>query len=96
MEIPEPLKQKYNVNDNVAKSTNNNVIVNVTEGDVNRIAEKLCDRLNNPSGRLYYCKVAWELPESSIWKNLETALTGKDPKKYFTWLCNRELKKGNR
>lgn len=78
-----------NVNDNVKKTLKNNVIVN--ESEVNLIASKLSDKLNNPNGRLFYCKVAWQLPEAQIWSNLELALTGRDPKRYFSWLCKREL-----
>lgn len=82
-----PLKKH---NDNVSNTKTNNVIVNETQ--VNLIAEKLIRELGNPSGRLFYCKVGWKLPEASIWNNLELAQTrGRDPKVYFSWLCKREM-----
>lgn len=92
MESLQSIIQSNNDIDNVAKTINNNVNDNVTEFKVNHIAQTLTERLNNPSGRLFYCKVGWSLPESKIWTNLEIALEkGKDPKKYFSWLCKKDM-----
>lgn len=65
-------------------------------GEVRHIAQKLCDRLNNPSRFKYYCKLAWHLPESSIMLNLELSENGKSPQRLFTWLCEDDLKNGSR
>lgn len=85
-----PLNHRYNVIDNESKTLTNNVIVNVAQADA--IADKLARALNNPDGRLFYCKVAWRLPEARIWNNLEIAQTGRNPRNYFTWLCKREMR----
>lgn len=77
-------------NDNVNKYLNNNDIDNVDKSKcVDLIADKLVSLLNNPGSRIYYCKVAWSLPESVIWNNLEQAQAGKSPSRLFTWLCQR-------
>lgn len=75
------------------KVLNNNVIVNDKEARVDRIADRLIEKLNNESGRLFYCKVGWSLSEAQIENNLEIALKGKDPKRYFTWLCMKDMGK---
>ena len=59
---------------------------------VDLIADKLVLALNNPDRRAYYCKVAWQLPESAIWNNLEASTKGKSPAKLFTWLCQRDMR----
>lgn len=59
--------------------------------EVRSIAQKLSDKLNNPSRFEYYCKVAWKLPEHRIWINLEIALTGNSPARYFSFLCSKEM-----
>lgn len=77
-------------NDNVSKTNNNNV--NDNEQAKNLIAQKLVDKLDNPDGWLFYCKVAWRLPENIVWSNLELAQDkGRDPKVYFSWLCKRSM-----
>lgn len=85
MNLPSSLIKRYNVNDNVPKVLNNNV------NDIDNKADMLVARLNNPDSREYYCKVAMRLSEAQIIRNLETALRGNDPQRYFTWLCNREM-----
>lgn len=84
MQIPEALLNKY-YNDNVKQNINNNVI------DIENKADYLVSKLNNPESRPYYCKVAMNLSEADIARNLEIALTGRNPQRYFTWLCNRQL-----
>lgn len=79
--VNEVNKLTNNVNDNGGR----------TEAEVNAIAQKLVEKLGNPGARLFYCKIAWKLPESTIWRRLETAESGKNPAKYFSWLCSREL-----
>lgn len=81
-----------NVNVNSPASSSNNVNVKRL-GEVQQIAQRLCDRLGDPDSYQYFCGVAWKLPESVIWYNLEQAEKGRSPKKLFTWLCNGSMKK---
>ena len=92
--LREQINRRYNVSDSVINSVNYNDIVksNKTETEVNLLADKLAKQLNNPSGRLFYCKVGWKLSEATINRNLELALKGNSPARYFTWLCKRDLK----
>lgn len=83
MFIPDNVLQKYN--DNEKKIINNNVNV------IDSKADYLVTKLNNPDSRRYYCKVAQKLTEADIARNLEIALSGRNPQRYFTWLCNRQL-----
>lgn len=62
-----------------------------TINEVRAIAEKLCQRLNNPTRFNYYCKLAWHLPEQVIMQNLEMAEAGQNPQRLFTWLCQTSL-----
>ncbi len=90
-------------NDNVNDSfplENNNVNDNVgprcdcdRKFDVDNIANDLVRRLNNPSAINYYRKIAWRLPPSVIYDNLERAQHGKSPVRLFTWLCQASLKR---
>lgn len=73
--------------DSEVKNTNTRTLV-----EVRQIAQKLSDKLNNPSRFDYYCKVAWRLPDSKIWSHLETALAGRDPIRYFSFLTNMEMR----
>lgn len=77
-----------NVNDNVNLKNN----INDNEKKVNYLVDNIMVKLNaKESSRLFYCKVAWKLSESIIYNNLELALKGNDPQKYFTWLCKRYM-----
>lgn len=61
--------------------------------DVQRTATKLVDTFNDPDSFEFYCKVAWNLPESMIWNKVELAKVksrGK-PAAYFTFLCKLEM-----
>lgn len=80
--------ESHNVNDNV-KYTNKHA----KSKKVDDIADQLVTIFNNPQGRRYYCKIAWKLPESVIYQNVEqTRAEGvSDPKKLFTFLCQRVL-----
>ncbi len=83
------IKQTMN-NDNVVSKRNNND--NVTKADqVDYIADKLVERLDNSISRSYYCRVAWNLSEAKIMNNLEVALKGNNPQRLFTWLCQKDL-----
>ena len=68
-----------NVNDNVSRSPN----------QVDAIADRIMKKLSATDNRAFYCKVGWKLSESVINSNLEQALKGNNPQRYFTWLCNR-------
>lgn len=59
--------------------------------EVQSIASRIADKLNNPLSFKFYCKVAWKLPKYMIWQNLEQALTGKNPRAYFTFLCKLNM-----
>ena len=60
---------------------------------VELLAGKLVGLFSNPGSFHFYCKVGWKLPESKIWDNYEAATATKtgDPRKLFTWLCNRDM-----
>lgn len=72
-------------------NTNNVKRYNVNK--VREIAYKLSDKLNDPNSFKYFCKVANKLPESVIWSNYEQSISGRNPKAYFTFLCNLEMEK---
>lgn len=95
-EIQQILQHRFpNVNVNSPRSSSNNVNVKkLTE--VQAIAQRLCDKLSDPNSYQYFCGIAWKLPESVIWYNLEQAEKGRTPKKLFTWLCNQSMKKAPR
>lgn len=78
-----PISQTLNVNVNKLKTNNVNV---------SSIATKLVEKLDDPKSYRFFCKVARSLPESVIWVNLEQAMTGKNPKAYFTFLCQMSMK----
>lgn len=80
--------------DNVKKRLNNNVNDNVarTSRQVDEIADRVMEKLQTKDNRAFYCKVGWRLSEALIYSNLEVALSGNDPQRYFTWLCNRQMK----
>lgn len=79
--------------DNVKENLNNNVNDNVarTPRQVDDIADKLMNRLGATDNRAFYCKVGWKLSEALIWSNLEVALSGNSPQRYFSWLCKRQM-----
>jgi hypothetical protein len=80
------------VNNGIYRVNNNEQCSNDTKKTkVDVIATSLVDKLNNPDSRKYYCKVAYKLPENIIWLHLETALKGRSPQKYFSWLCNKSM-----
>lgn len=58
---------------------------------VETIAKKLVDTFDNPDSYRYYCMIAYKLPENVIWNHVESAMTGRNPSKLFTWLCTRSL-----
>lgn len=81
---------------NVKKNLNNNVQCNnVTKEQILR-ADRLADRIQSSlnadiTSRPFYCKVAYALSESQIINNLEQALRGNNPQRYFTWLCKKDM-----
>lgn len=84
-----PLNNSMN-NDNDSNNINNNDNVSKSK-QVDLIADKLSQELNNPVARPYYCKVGYRLSEAQIWNNLETAQRGRNPQRLFTWLCQRDM-----
>lgn len=99
------MEQVKRVLDTYATLNNDNVInININNNDnvkiqqkfeksrkVEIIAKKLVDTFDNPESYRYYCKIAYSLPENIIWNNVESAMTGRNPQKLFTWLCSRSL-----
>lgn len=86
-------KNLNNVNNVKANPANKKVAYGYNVTDVRRIADTLVEKLNDPNSYKFFCKVAWQLPENRIYLNLEQALSGKNPKAYFTFLCKLELSK---
>lgn len=73
---------------------NVNNVKTIKTKNVNNVkykAQTLAERLDDPGSLNFFLKVAWHLPESVIEANLEQALKGNEPRKYFTWLCKRSL-----
>lgn len=58
---------------------------------VERIAQDLCDRLDNPGAYKWYMKLAWYLSPSVLYGNLVIAKGGQTPQKLFTHLCKKSL-----
>jgi hypothetical protein len=83
---------RYNVNVKKTLKNNDNVY---QRNNKDFIADKLVEALNNPEAREYYCKVAWRLPEATIWNCLETAVRGNHPAKYFSWLTKQQMEATN-
>jgi hypothetical protein len=110
VEIPASLRAKYtkpsnnvidneyinNINTNNNDNDSNNKYIYKTNviDNVDRIADRLVEKLHNPGSRRYYCLVAKTLPENILWSNLELAMRGRSPQRYFTWLCQRSLQEG--
>lgn len=64
--------------------------------EVQSIAGRIAEKLNDPQSFRFFCKVAWRLPEYVIWANLEQAMTSKkNPKAYFTFLCKLSMQTAN-
>jgi len=88
-----PISQVLNSNNNVTmliKTKNNNVTMNnVDHLKVDYIANKLVELFSNPVAKNFYCKVAYKLPEGTIWDLVEQSKTGDYPVKLFTWLCKQ-------
>lgn len=84
-----------NIDNVVLRIKTNNVNDNVhhkTEKQVNAIAERIRSKLNGTDTNMeFYYKVGWGLSESVINNNIEQALKGHDPQRYFTWLCKRNM-----
>lgn len=100
------MNQSYNVNDNEDQfdtnhngNNNDNVSKKYAQAKkVDRIADSLVTRFNNPIYRGFYCRIAWELSESRIQQNLETATlavktNGGNEGRLFSYLCKQDLVK---
>ena len=83
-------------NDNVSRFSKSNNDNNNVRGfkralSVEATAMQLVDKLKSPGSYKFYCKVAYVLPERTIWLLYEQAITGKKPGALFNWLCRREM-----
>ena len=86
---------------------NNNIITNNINNDnvsnkekyeastkAESIARSLTAKFNSEDSVLFYCKIAYALPEYKIWLNYEKATTSKgvkDPARLFNWLCRKDM-----
>lgn len=98
--MAEQMMSSYNVPNNAIYKVNNNVNNEDNGSNVKFIkrADRIADQLEAKLGggeksRPFYCKVAYELTEGSIFSNLELALKGRSPQRYFTWLCKKSMNK---
>lgn len=86
----------YGNNDNVNVRGNLKHNDNVNDIDkakmVEMIAHDLADKFHAQDSFPFYCKVAYSLPEHTIWSNYEQSLKGRSPGKLFNWLCRRDMK----
>lgn len=93
--ITTPKRVNLTPNINITTNTINNTNVDkyAKSKEVELLAGKLVGLLNSPGSFHYYCKLGWKLPENIIWNNYEKATSAKnaDPKRLFTWLCNKDL-----
>lgn len=95
------MRRSHNDNEATTQETRNDNDNNIDNDRyararmVDRIADQLVIRFNNPDFREFYCKVAWKLSEARIWANVETAMEaatkkGTQPGRLFTYLCKRD------
>lgn len=72
---------------------NSNLNLNIEKYSKLRLKEEIADKLviqfNNPDFRGFYWNVANKLPEGTIWNLVEQASKGKNPSRYFTYLCKK-------
>lgn len=81
-----------NVNDNVHKvNLKNNVNDIDRHKRVEMLAYQLVDKFKSGDSFAFYCKVAYSLPESTIWYNYEQSLKGNSPARLFNFLCRRDM-----
>lgn len=66
---------------------------------VEMIAQSLVDKLHTPDWFPFYCKVAYALPEATIWRLYEQATSeqarkkpGHNAARLFYWLCDRAMR----
>lgn len=82
-------------NESFITETNNeqwNNVLKITDKIADSKADYMMNRLQANDNRKFYLKVAWRFPDHVIQSNLELALSkGRDPKKYFSWLCKRSM-----
>lgn len=87
--------QGNNDNVNGLQTTNYNVNDNGSKYDKGKQVEFIADRIiqklsANEKSRPFFCKVAYKLPEATIWNNVESALKGRNPVGLFIYLCKRD------
>ena len=74
-------------------NTSNNTNIAYSHADARKketIADRLVSIFKNPQYKEFYCRVAWKLSEATIWQYVEEALDkGRDPAKYFSFLCKK-------
>lgn len=88
------MKKGHNVivNFNRNSNVNDNVSNNYPRNSKDETADYLVRKLGNERYRTFYCLVANRLSPATIHNNLEIAMTkGKNPAKYFSWLCKNSM-----
>jgi hypothetical protein len=88
-----------NTNNNTVTNTKVNLLTNnnniVVAAEKEATARKLVEKYNSPASFEFYCKVAWLLPESHIWRNYEQAQKARNPGALFNFLCRKDMARVN-
>ena len=77
-----------NVERSNVKSIDN---VKTNPKQVEAIAYKLGEVLNDSTSFNFFCKVAWKLQENVIWNNVEVAKSKRNPRAYFATVCKAQM-----
>jgi hypothetical protein len=90
--VTENINNIINVND--ARFSKKNFKLNIPETEVERIADKLVDKLGYPLSKPYYCKVARLIPENTLERFADTEKeVGRNGGRLFTFLTKKEISK---
>lgn len=90
MNSTEPISNYLNDNERFTRKTSLSIVID--EKQVERIADRLVDKLGYSESRPYYCKVARLLPEATLERLADTAKeVGNHPGRLFTYLTKQEI-----
>ena len=80
------------LNDNGRFVRKFSMVDGIDENEVERIADRLVNKLGYPDSRPYYCKVARLLPGTTLERLADTAKeVGNHPGRLFTYLTKKEI-----
>jgi len=80
------------INDNEERFNKTSLNIDIDEDDVERIADRLVEKLGYAESRPYYCKVARLLPETTLERLADTAKeVGYHSGRLFTYLTKKEI-----